>query len=66
MVITDVEHGFVFISLSDPNLMESIAKIELNEVLLPLESVQKFRNERKRVAILDSGSVERAVIDAKT
>ena len=65
MTITGAEHGFVFISLSDSNLVESVMKIELGEVLLSFESVQKFRNKRKRVSILDSGLVECAVVDTK-
>ena len=66
MAITGTECGFVFISLSDSNLVESIVEVKLSEVLLSLESVQKFRNERKGVAILDCGSVESVVVDAKT
>ena len=66
MTITGVERGFVLISLSNPDLMESIAEVELGEVLLSFESVQKFGNEGKRVAILDSGSVEDAVVDTET
>jgi hypothetical protein len=46
--------------------MESVAEIELGEVLLSFDSVKKFRNERKRVSILDSGSIECAVVDAET
>jgi len=66
MTITGAKRGFVLVSLSNPDLVESIAKVELGEELLSFESVQKFRNERKRVSILDSGSVESAVVDTKT
>ena len=65
MTITGAKRGFVLVSLSNPDLVESIAKVELGEELLSFESVQKFRNERKWVSILDSGSVEDAVVNTE-
>ena len=55
----------MLISLSDSDLVESIVEVELGEVLLSLESVQKFRNKRERISIFDSGWVEGAVIDTE-
>ena len=61
-----MEHGFVLVSSSDSNLLESITEVELGEVLLSFEMIQKFRNKREGVAILDSCSVEDAVVDTET
>jgi hypothetical protein len=65
VAIAGTKGGFVFIAFCNPKLVVCICHIEACEVLGVLETIEKLRDEREGISILDGDIVELAIINTK-
>ena len=63
--VATAEGSLPFITRGDPNEVVGASEVEFGEELGSGQPVKGFRDEWKRVPILDGDSVETAVVDAE-
>jgi len=60
--VIGVEGHFPFISGLDVYIIEALADVEFCEVFSSVELRDEFRDERKRISVLDSHSVQCVIV----
>ena len=65
VAVSRAERGLVAIALSEEDLIEAGAQIDLAEVFGSLQPIEQIVRERQRIAVADCSVVEPAVVDAE-
>ena len=66
VAIAGTESGFVFVAFCNPQLVVCIHHIQPGKVFRIFEAVEKLRDEREGIAVLDCDVVELVIVDTKT